>query len=71
MRKYTPEARQSIAECYAADVPYPTARDFVLATFGVAMPQGTYAFQRSYLKHRTPSEMAMFPATAIGNLAAG
>ncbi len=69
MSKYTPQARQFIAQCYAADVPYPVARAAVLATFGVAMPQGTYAFQRSYLKHRTPAEMAAFPATAIGDIA--
>lgn len=69
MPKYTPQARRFIAECYAADVPYPAARNAVLSIFGVVMPQGTYAFQRSYLKHRTPSEMAAFPATAIGNLA--
>jgi hypothetical protein len=69
MSKYTPQARQFIAACYLAKVPYPAARAAVLATFGVVMPQGTYAFQRSYLKHRTPSEMAAFPATAIGNLA--
>jgi hypothetical protein len=69
MSKYTPQSRQFIAGCYAAGVPYPAARGAVLATFGVVMPQGTYAFQRSYLKHRTPAEMATFPATAIGNLA--
>lgn len=68
MSKYAPQARKFIAECYAAAVPYPVARAAVLAIFGVVMPHGTYAFQRSYLKHRTPSEMAAFPATAIGNL---
>jgi hypothetical protein len=50
-------------------VPYPAARSAVLEAFGVDMPQGTYAFQRSYLKHRTPDEMAAYPATAIGKLA--
>lgn len=69
MAKYTPEAREFIAQCYQDGVPYERACVLVQERFGVHMPQGTYDYQKSYLKHRSPSEMGQLGVTSIGELA--
>jgi hypothetical protein len=46
-------------------MPYDEFQPLAQALLGLDVPPGTYDMQRSYLKHRTPEEMAEQGAVSL------
>jgi hypothetical protein len=68
MPKYDKWARWFIAQCYSRSIPYDEFAVMAEHVLGLQVPLATYEMQKTYLKHRSPAQMADEPVSSMGGL---